>query len=225
MTTETLIIAHTPFIGKILRESLYLIDVVTVNVLQTKNEWTEELCQMLRENKKINIIMADFNDDELSSWLWQIIRSEKDIQNPVIMLGLERETVFCSKHSVFRDGTAKYHRYLASPWEVENLQQILQEIKPLQGDDDEHREGIFKRFGDTDLYARIYRRLHGVKCLGGENELLLGEEVENLSRLLQDDDLHCLTQELVAALRNDELTSATVLKNKIEESIKNNQEV
>jgi len=220
MTTTALIIADNLLIGKVLQESLHLTGNFKTDIIYDKDGWNEELCQELKENKESNIILAGFDDENLSSWIWQTIRSEKDIQNPIVVLGYEREAVFCSKHTVFRDGTAKYHRYLAAPWEVNNLERIMQEIKPLQGDNDEHREGIFIRFGDTNLYTRIFRRLHVVKCCGGEKEIFLAVETETLSKQLQDEDLQYLTKELVEALRSENLDSAIDLKEQIEENIK-----
>lgn len=221
MTTAILIIADTQLLGNCVQESLMLAAGYKSEVICDKEDWDEKLKRTLKGNKKIRVLLTGLKDDLLVDWIWSTIRSEENLQNPIIALGYESDNTFCTTHPVFSKGTSKYHGYLAAPWTVERLTSIIQEIKPLQGDDDWHREEIFKRFGESNMYKRIFVRMHGIKGADQENELPLALEVDSLCRRLDDEDLQNLTTSLVDALQNGMLNKTKQIRHSIEQFIRN----
>jgi hypothetical protein len=124
------------------------------------------------------VLLAGFDQNELSRLLWEEIRSK--YCNPIIVIGGEREDVFCMNNPAFRGGTAKYHKYLVSYCSLTELLRTIDIVQPLY--DDDTRKLIYERYGTPVIEDRLYRLLsHDLKMVDKKKDLLVLRDALNLS--------------------------------------------
>lgn len=215
MTNTIFLYAAKPLLGNFIKESLQIVDNDATLTAYSNETWCDLHKQQLKENKASCIVLAGFSRDKLDQWLWSTLRCEQDLLNPIIVLGYELEDIFCAENPAFQGGLSRYHRYLTAPWS--SLGRVLQEIKPLH--DDWTREMIFNEHGGSNLYKRLFRTLHEVKCINGKKEIQIARNAYNIGLQIADQELQSMLMQLIAVLQTNKLERADRIKEDIEKII------
>lgn len=210
------IVSYSKILTSALR--LCLTVIYNVEIKHCKNEDGFRINkECLKTNKSIPIILLGLDSEECSYWLWNILRAEPDLLNPIVVLGIRAVAELYSTYPVFKGGAGKYHKYLDPPWLLSNLQEMIRNVKPLY--DDDVREHFFQKYGQPNLYDRMTRILHDFKGVNMEKDMAVVEHALKLEKLFGDEQLRnllCTSRDMIMT-NNQE--SARILKAKLLELI------
>ncbi|MBF0466707.1 MAG: hypothetical protein HQK94_16680 [Nitrospirae bacterium] len=167
--------------------------------------------------QKEDIFIIEGNMQKVSRWLWDVIR--KRYLNPVIVLGYDREEHFLKNNPAFKQGAAKYHKYVPPPHSLAEIFTAIDYVVPVY--DEDTRKILFERYGSPYVEDRLFRLIdHDLKFHDKDKDISVLEEALQYSTDLQSAGLR---EKLLSAIdyrSNDDIKSVQNLKTGILELLK-----